>query len=242
MLDGMARKLLVSTAPSPWVSDRIAMATSSAHLADGDPKAAVKVFEEQPPHSPESLAAEARARVAAGDSERALSILDDLPEPGNRGPVNDVWVLLTRAQAVDALGDSAGAESLVPRALAAARPHHHRRPVLEAGPWLRRLLLERPALAREHAWLTGTRAPRPAVSRPGEESVGPRPEPLSPREQDVLERLAQLMSTEEIAADLHLSVNTVKTHLKGIYRKLGATRRGEAVRRARELGLLTSPG
>jgi LuxR family maltose regulon positive regulatory protein len=46
------------------------------------------------------------------------------------------------------------------------------------------------------------------------------------------------MSTEEIAADLHLSVNTVKTHLKSIYRKLAATRRGEAVRRAREFGLL----
>ncbi|WP_308310314.1 LuxR C-terminal-related transcriptional regulator [Streptomyces sp. CC210A] len=54
----------------------------------------------------------------------------------------------------------------------------------------------------------------------------------------MLERLAQLMSTEDIAADLHLSVNTVKTHLKSVYRKLAATRRGEAVRRARELGLL----
>lgn len=237
-LDDMARQLLVSTEPSPWVSDRIAMATSSAHLADGDPKAAVKVFEEQPPHSPESLAAEARARVAAGDSERALRILDELPEPRDRGPAVDVWVLLTRAQAVDALGDSAAAESLLPRALAAARPYHLRRPFLEAGPWLRRRLLERPALTREHAWLTSTLSTRPAASRPREGSTSPRPEPLSPRELDVLERLAQLMSTEEIAADLHLSVNTVKTHLKGIYRKLAATRRGEAVRRARELGLL----
>ncbi|WP_078916294.1 LuxR C-terminal-related transcriptional regulator [Streptomyces viridochromogenes] len=227
-----------SAEPSPWVSDRIAMATSSAHLADGDPKAAVKVFEEQPPHCAESVAAEARARVAAGDGERALRILDDLPEPGDRGPVIDVWVLLARAQAVDALGDSVAAESLLPRALAAARPHHLRRPFLEAGPWLRRLLLERPVLAREHAWLTGALAPRPAAPRHREESVGPPHEPLSTREQDVLERLAQLMSTEEIAADLHLSVNTVKTHLKGIYRKLAASRRGEAVRRARELGLL----
>lgn len=63
-------------------------------------------------------------------------------------------------------------------------------------------------------------------------------EPLSRREHEVLERLAQTMSTEEIAADLHLSVNTVKTHLKNVYRKLAATRRGEAVRHARELHLL----
>ncbi|MEY9991023.1 LuxR family maltose regulon positive regulatory protein [Streptomyces sp. V4I8] len=237
-LDDMAGQLLLSAEPSPWVSDRIAMATAAAHLADGDPEAAVKVFEEHRSHSPECLTAEARARVAAGDSERALRILDELPESRNRGPAIEVWLLLTRAQADDALGDSAAAESLVLRALAAARPHHLRRPFREAGPWLRRLLLERPALAREHVWLTGTLTPGPADSRQREESASPRPEQLSPREQDVLERLAQLMSTEEIAADLHLSVNTVKTHLKGIYRKLAATRRGEAVRRARELGLL----
>lgn len=46
------------------------------------------------------------------------------------------------------------------------------------------------------------------------------------------------MSTGEIAADLCLSVNTVKTHLKSINRKLAASRRGEAVRRARQLHLL----
>lgn len=230
----MAKQPLVSAEPSPWVSDRIAMAMAAAHLADGDPKAAVKVFEDRPAHGPESLVAEARARVAAGEGERALRILDELelPEHRNPGPVIDVWILLTRAQAADALGDAAAAESLLRRALAAARPHHLRRPFLDAGAWVRRLLRHRPASAREHAWLTGTLAPG------REEPVGPRPETLSARELDVLERLAQLMSTEEIAADLHLSVNTVKTHLKSIYRKLAATRRGEAVRRAREFGLL----
>ncbi|MET9966760.1 AAA family ATPase, partial [Streptomyces sp. NPDC006356] len=147
VLDDMTRRPLVSAEPSPWVSDRIAMATAAAHLADGDPMAAVKVFEEQPLHSPESRAAEARARVAAGDGERALRILDGLPEPRDQGPAVDVWLLLTRAQVVEATGDSAAAEDLVLRALAAARPHQLRRPFLEAGPWLGRLL-RRPALAR----------------------------------------------------------------------------------------------
>ncbi|MFL4908896.1 LuxR C-terminal-related transcriptional regulator [Streptomyces sp. MMS24-I2-30] len=63
-------------------------------------------------------------------------------------------------------------------------------------------------------------------------------EELSPRERDVLGRLAQLMSTEEIAADLYVSINTVKTHLKSAYRKLSVNRRADAVRRARERGLL----
>jgi LuxR family maltose regulon positive regulatory protein len=61
---------------------------------------------------------------------------------------------------------------------------------------------------------------------------------LSGRERDVLRRLARMMSTEEIAADLCVSVNTVKTHLKSAYRKLAVHRRSEAVHRARDLGLL----
>nr|WP_281278564.1 LuxR C-terminal-related transcriptional regulator [Streptomyces tateyamensis] len=61
---------------------------------------------------------------------------------------------------------------------------------------------------------------------------------MSGRELDVLGRVAQLMSTEEVAADLHVSVNTVKTHLKSINRKLGTSRRSEAVHRARRLHLL----
>ncbi len=54
----------------------------------------------------------------------------------------------------------------------------------------------------------------------------------------MLRRLSQMMSTQEIAADLHVSANTVKTHLKSIYRKLAVSRRGDAVRRARDLRLL----
>jgi LuxR family maltose regulon positive regulatory protein len=47
-----------------------------------------------------------------------------------------------------------------------------------------------------------------------------------------------MMSTEEIATDLFVSVNTVKTHLKSVFRKLAVSRRADAVRRARELRLL----
>ncbi|MEU6847129.1 LuxR C-terminal-related transcriptional regulator [Streptomyces sp. NPDC046716] len=81
------------------------------------------------------------------------------------------------------------------------------------------------------------RAPGAAVP----DRAGGRParaEQLSPRERDVLDRLAQMMTTEEIAAELYLSVNTVKTHLKSVYRKLAVTRRSAAVRRARELQIL----
>ena len=58
------------------------------------------------------------------------------------------------------------------------------------------------------------------------------------RETEVLRYLSTSMSNADIAAELFVSVNTVKTHVKSIYRKLGAGRRQSAVRRARELRLL----
>jgi len=47
-----------------------------------------------------------------------------------------------------------------------------------------------------------------------------------------------MLSTVEIAGEMYISVNTVKTHLRSIYRKLSVAHRGEAVRRARQLKLL----
>src|SRR5215475_7563734 len=63
-------------------------------------------------------------------------------------------------------------------------------------------------------------------------------EPLTDREREVLRRVAQLLSTAEIASELYISVNTVKTHLKSVHRKLAVTHRREAVRRARQLKLI----
>ena len=66
-------------------------------------------------------------------------------------------------------------------------------------------------------------------------------EPLSDRELAVLRYLPTMMSNAEIAAEMFVSVNTVKTHLKHVYRKLDVTDRRDCVRRGRELRLL-SPG
>ena len=61
--------------------------------------------------------------------------------------------------------------------------------------------------------------------------------PLTRRETQVLKRLAEFCSNEEIAADLVLSLNTVKTHMRSLFQKLSVTRRADAVRRGRALGL-----
>jgi DNA-binding CsgD family transcriptional regulator len=98
------------------------------------------------------------------------------------------------------------------------------------------------ALAAELKGLLGE-APRPSPA-PVTATAGAPPwpaEPLTVSETRVLRYLPTHMGTPEIAAELFLSANTVKTHLRHLYRKLGAHSRREAVQRARATGLLTAP-
>jgi LuxR family transcriptional regulator, maltose regulon positive regulatory protein len=84
------------------------------------------------------------------------------------------------------------------------------------------------------------RDPRPYPAQNGQDAVpaGPATAPLTDRELTVLRYLQGTLSHVEIAALLYISVNTVKTHVRNIYAKLGATRRKEAIRLGRELRLL----
>jgi DNA-binding NarL/FixJ family response regulator len=60
---------------------------------------------------------------------------------------------------------------------------------------------------------------------------------LSSRELEVLTLLSEGQSNSELATSLHVSINTIKTHLKSIYDKLGVAQRGQAIRKARDLKL-----
>jgi LuxR family transcriptional regulator, maltose regulon positive regulatory protein len=122
-----------------------------------------------------------------------------------------------------------------------------RRPFHEAPPAVRDLLLRDGRLAAEHAWLFdvgGLTAPTlPPVQPDGRgdstDISSTRPvEALTDKEREVLGHLAELLSTQEIAAVMYVSVNTVRTHVRNILRKLGVNSRNTAVRVARELELL----
>jgi LuxR family maltose regulon positive regulatory protein len=223
---------------SPWATSQKALVSSAAHLAEGRPDRAAEVLRAVSVDQPVCAVEAASIQLAARRPAAALDLLDSLRTEERTGPAVTVGAALVRARAADAAGDTATARKLLARALLDARRERLRRPFLDAGAWIRPLMATGPLHDLAAGWLT------PAQSLRGE-PTGPQPPPaplvaveLSAREQDVLERLARMMSTEEIAAELCLSVNTVKTHLKSIYRKLAVNRRGEAVRRARGLRML----
>ncbi|MFF5753925.1 LuxR C-terminal-related transcriptional regulator [Streptomyces longwoodensis] len=219
---------------SPWAEGRATLVAAEAHLAEGRPDAAAQVLREVADDDPECAVGAARAHVAAGDPSAALRVLDGATAHRRLGPAVRVRAALARAHAAQVEGDRAAARHLLADALQDARRDRLRRPFAEALPWVEPLLAAPPLRHLAAGWLL-----------PDAEAPARRAEPapvlverLSGRERDVLARLAELMSTEEIAADLYVSVNTVKTHVKSVYRKLAVNRRHDAVRRARELGLL----
>ncbi|WP_345586741.1 LuxR C-terminal-related transcriptional regulator [Streptomyces prasinosporus] len=226
-------------AVSPWAQGQTALVAAAAHLAEGRTQAAAGLLRQVPEEQVACAVGAARLQLAVGRPAAAVHLLDRVRPEGHSGPAVTVRAALVRAGAAHAAGDAVAARRLVARAVREARRERLRRPFREAGPWIRPYLGAASRHGPETGWLVpggGHHDGGPPGREPG--PAPPVVEELSGRERDVLRRLALMMSTEEIAADLYVSVNTVKTHLKSVYRKLAVNRRSEAVRRARELGLL----
>ena len=131
-------------------------------------------------------------------------------------------------------------------ALRLAEPEQLRLPFAVERGWIEPVLRRDPELAQAHRSLLAPAllapAPRhdqaPAPRGAPDQATVLLVEPLTDRERDVLRHASGLLRTAEIASELDISTHTVKTHLKNVYRKLATTRRGEAVRRARQLELI----
>jgi LuxR family maltose regulon positive regulatory protein len=157
-------------------------------------------------------------RLAGGDPGAAAAVLAPVLA-GSAPVVAETWLVhcfLLEAIARDALGDPGAAEHALERALDVAEPD---------GVIFPFLLHPAPELLARHA-----------RHRTG--GAQPPLEPLSDSEIRVLRYLPTNLSAREIANELYVSANTVKTHMHHLYRKLGTHGRGEAVERARTLGLL----
>jgi LuxR family transcriptional regulator, maltose regulon positive regulatory protein len=182
----------------------------------------------------------AALRLAQDDPRAATTALAPALDGSTpvTSPTLHVQSYLLEAIARDALGDAAAAEHALERALDLAEPDGMLLPfLLHPAPGL----LERHARHRTaHAALLAEIRSVLAGRMPAPSPVTAQPplEPLSASEIRVLRYLPTNLSVPEIASELFVSRNTVKTHIQRLYAKLGTHRRGEAVARARALGLL----
>jgi LuxR family maltose regulon positive regulatory protein len=179
--------------------------------------------------------------AARDDPEATVNILAPLLEDPSpvTGSVWEIEVLLLEAIARDALRDPGAASRALERALDLAEP---------GGQLLPFLLYPAAELLERQARLRTTHAAliveildllsghSPPARR---EDAAPLREPLSASELRVLRYLPTNLPAPEIAAELFVSLNTIRTHLRNVYAKLGVHSRADAVRRARELGLLS---
>jgi LuxR family maltose regulon positive regulatory protein len=189
--------------------------------------------------------ARARAYLALGDQRQARDCVRfALTTPSSQVCRLDfVAALLCDASIASASGERGRAVEVLSQAIEMAQDEIVL-PFLRAGDAFAGLLARHPDMAaRWPAPLSAAPAPAvpasavPAWAMPGS---GHRDlaDPLTQRELTILRLLSTNLSTVEIAGELCLSANTVKTHLAAIYRKLSASRRREAVVRARELELI----
>jgi len=226
-----------------WLEQRLSLAESRACAAAGDTRAALAAAERAGRDAPLTAAvALAHARAAAGDGPNARRALAPALAAGGAAPEPvrlQAW--LVDARLSYGSGDGARGRRSLASALRLAEREQLRLPfVMERG-WIGPALRRDPELARTHRRLftPAVRDGQPAAP-PGtpEHVTAPAVEPLTEREREVLRHVSGMLNTAEVASEMYISVNTVKSHLKSIYRKLAAAHRGEAVRRARQLELI----
>ncbi|TCC55391.1 LuxR family transcriptional regulator [Kribbella pittospori] len=145
-----------------------------------------------------------------------------------------VQELLDHAQAEWLGGNVRSGRSGVAKALLLARGERIRRPFTHTPERLQAVIRNDAGLRSLAGWL------RPAQTTDTDPADDPAAvfEELSERELDVLRLLSTLRTTHEISAELFISVNTVKTHVRNILRKLSVSSRNDAVRRAWDLNLI----
>jgi LuxR family maltose regulon positive regulatory protein len=232
--------------PPAWIASRLMVLRSQAYAAMADFQSAIDTATQLGPDSSlDATVTLARALLATGDRQAARHALPSaLPaSPGQQA--SDRFLLaawLLDAHLSYGSGDPAHGRRSLERALRLGEPEQLRLPFAMERSWLRPVLRRDPELAHPYRRLLEPDLVNPDVAGPRPPGPGQATptivEPLSEREREVLEHVSAMESTAEIATAMYISVNTVKTHLKSIYRKLAVNHRGEAVRRARQFGLL----
>jgi LuxR family transcriptional regulator, maltose regulon positive regulatory protein len=239
VLNGVGEATPASPVPD-WLLREIELAKARMMIGAGRLDEARTIVENSfEPRPADVSLVEATLLLAEGDPAEAHRTARTIADAvGTTMPVAvDAWLLLAMLAADQQ--DVNGAREALRRALRCATPEAYRRAVYQVWTQLRRILRDDVELAEQYRALSGeletVRRSGPAAAPQEQPAVIER---LSKRELEVLQGMAAMLPTEEIAASMYVSINTVKTHVRSILRKLSVSRRNEAVRRARSLHLI----
>ena len=222
---------LIAHLPRSALRRLVDAAAARWHLQSGDTRQAEELIATLPDGGPGHALLRARLDVARGRFDAVRAQLQRASFETMRDQLDGE---LIRARAAIESGDDA--EGHVTVAVGLAAPEHLVRVFLDEGPAVARLGR---AAAESLGTESGTSlsvalgSPPPSRGTPRQSAAI-----LTDRELSVLRFLPSHLTYAEIASECLMSVNTVKTHLKRIYAKLGVTCRAETVERARLLGLL----
>jgi LuxR family maltose regulon positive regulatory protein len=182
----------------------------------------------------------ARVRLAQGRPDDVLAIYDQIHDQaqavGRMAGVIEMSLL--RILALQEKGETDAALDTLRRILILTRPEGHVQVFVESGKVILDLLRQLPADEQnEYVTKLISSYPDPELL-----TLSPSPstlvEPLSPRELEVLRLIAAGLSNKQIAAELTVTLNTVKKHTSHVYGKLAVSGRTQAIGRARELRLI----
>ena len=226
-----------------WLDQQLSLVESRACAAADDIEAAVAAAKRAGSDtSLEAAVILAHAWTTAGDGENARRALAPALASGSGAPGRvrlQAWLVDARLSFTS--GDRARGRRSLAAALRLAEPEQLRLPFVAERSWIGPALQRDPELADTHRCLLAPALRHDQLPAPVK-APDPAPilvvESLTERERQVLQLVSGMLNTAEVASEMYISVNTVKTHLKSIYRKLAAAHRAEAVRRARELQLI----
>ena len=226
-----------------WLDQQLSLVESRACAAAGDIPTALAAAERADRRtSLEASVTLAQAWATAGDGGNARLALAPVLAAGSGAPDRvRVQGWLVDAKLSYASGNRARGRRSVASALRLAEPEQLRLPFAAEHSWIGPALQREPELAAAHRGLLVPAALHeqlPAPARAPDQAPILVVEPLTEREREVLRHVSGMLNTAEVASEMYISVNTVKTHLRSIYRKLAAAHRAEAVRRARQLQLI----
>jgi LuxR family maltose regulon positive regulatory protein len=224
---------------APVLDRWLLLAESEADLMSDQPERVVQRYSGLGPEEDLTYAERvllARAAFAQRDMRRAEALLNP---PGSimAETVATVDARILGALIADARGQGIRSSDLLADAIAMAAEEELRQPFLRMGGGQLDALMDRQRmLTKENARFIADVTPMMRLARRRPQSYNPGE--LSERETEVLRYLPTMLTAGEIAGEMNVSINTVKAHMRSIYRKLGAARRREAVVRAGERGLL----